>query len=223
MVHPKPHRAHTLPPTAPLSQQVGGHAGVQVTEDESLLLKPALPREIAFYQCVRDITDASTGLHLLKAWIPKFFGLLTLEGKLADPSAGIEAGMVPVITPAPGLEGASMFGKLDNTNGTAPSNVNFSAQTLVLQNLLCGYRKPCVLDVKLGTILYDEDASQEKKARMIQKAAESTTLQTGMRLTGFQVGTSFGDSTEVSCIRSNRYIQTTPLNQSYMGSVMGIA
>ncbi|KAG6375733.1 hypothetical protein JVT61DRAFT_2579 [Boletus reticuloceps] len=182
MTRPKQSRAHTLPPTAPLSQQVGGHAGVQVTEDGSLLLKPALPREIAFYQSVRDITDVSTGLHRLKDWIPKFFGLLSLEGKLADPTAEIDMGTVPAIIPAPGMEGS---GNVDNTNGTATSDM--PGQTLVLQNLLYGYRKPCILDVKLGTVLYDEDASEEKKARMIEKAAESTTLTTGIRLTGFQV------------------------------------
>ncbi|KAF8548739.1 SAICAR synthase-like protein [Imleria badia] len=185
MAHPKTKRAHTLPPTTPLSQRVGGHAGVHVTEDESLLLKPALPREVAFYQFVRDITDASTGLHLLKPWIPEFLGLLSLEGKLADLTAEIVAGIMPVIIPAPGSEGTSTSGNLDSNNGTPPSNM--PAQTLVLQNLLYGYRKPCILDVKLGTILYDEDASEEKKARMINKAAETTTLQTGIRLTGFQV------------------------------------
>lgn len=175
MVHPKVRRAHTLPPTAPLVQQVGGHAGVHVTEDESLLLKPALPREIAFYQLVRDVIDPSSGLHILKPWIPEFFGLLSLEGKLASPTADIETGTLPAIIPVPDLQ--------------APSDT--PAQTLVLQNLLYGYRKPCVLDVKLGTVLYDEDASEEKKARMIRKAAETTTLQTGVRLTGFQVSASF--------------------------------
>lgn len=192
MAHSTPRRTHTLSPTTPLSQQVGGHTGVHVTEDESLLLKPALPREIAFYQFVRDITDASAGLHLLKAWIPKFFGLLSLEGQLADPTAQTDAGAVPVI-PAPGLEGTSTSGDIDNTNGIVPSIM--SAQTLVLQNMLYGYRKPCVLDVKLGTVLYDEDASEEKKARMIKKAAESTSGKTGMRLTGFQVSASFENST----------------------------
>lgn len=194
MAHPKPRRAHTLQPTTPLSQQVGGHAGVQVTEDESLLLKPTLPREIAFYQLVRDIVDPSTGLHLLKVWIPKFIGLLSLGGNFVDAAAGIEAGIVPVIIPAPKLEGTSTPGGIDNNNDTAPSNI--PTQTLVLQNLLYGYRKPCILDVKLGTVLYDEDASEEKKARMTKKAAKSTTLQTGMRLTGFQVSASFRDSME---------------------------
>ena len=221
MIHPRPQRSHTLPPTTPLSQQVGGHAGVQVTEDESLLLKPALPREIVFYQFVRDITDASTGLHLLKAWIPKFFGLLSVEGKLVDPTADIETGVVPVFIPTPTLEGTSTPGDINDNNDTAPLSI--PAQTLVLQNLLHGYRKPCVLDVKLGTVLYDEDASEEKKARMIQKAAKSTTLQTGMRLTGFQVSASFRDNMGVSCIHSNRYIQITLPTQSYMGGSTGIA
>jgi 1D-myo-inositol-tetrakisphosphate 5-kinase/inositol-polyphosphate multikinase len=48
--------------------------------------------------------------------------------------------------------------------------------------------KPNILDIKLGTKLYDDDASEEKKARMIQAAAATTSFTTGVRLTGFQVG-----------------------------------
>lgn len=44
-----------------------------------------------------------------------------------------------------------------------------------------------MLDAKLGTVLYDENATEEKKARMIKKAAETTTGQVGLRLTGCQV------------------------------------
>ncbi|KAF9228918.1 SAICAR synthase-like protein [Gyrodon lividus] len=172
--HHPPKRSRTLAPSTPLSQQVGGHAGVQTTEDESLLLKPALPREIAFYQLVRDITDTSTGLHLLKEWIPKFFGVLSLEGKLADPGADVDLGSIPAIIPTLESNG--------NSNGS-----NGTSQTLVLQNLIHGYRKPCILDVKLGTVLYDEYASEEKKDRMIKTAMETTSFQTGVRLTGFQV------------------------------------
>ncbi|KIK93044.1 hypothetical protein PAXRUDRAFT_145947 [Paxillus rubicundulus Ve08.2h10] len=173
--HP-PKRSRTLAPATALSQQVGGHAGVQTTEDESLLLKPALPREITFYQLVRDIADASTGLHLLKEWIPKFFGVLNLEGKLADPGSGdVDLGGIPTIIPTS-----------DSNSGS-----NGPSQTLVLENLIHGYRKPCILDVKLGTVLYDEDAPEAKKARMIKTAKETTSFQTGVRLTGFQVYSNF--------------------------------
>ena len=43
------------------------------------------------------------------------------------------------------------------------------------------------MDIKLGTVLYDEDASEEKKARMREKARQGTSFETGLRLTGIQV------------------------------------
>ncbi|KAI6004666.1 hypothetical protein EDD15DRAFT_2191474 [Pisolithus albus] len=108
--HIAPHRSHTLPSTAPLSSQVGGHASVQTTEDGSLLLKLALPRELEFYQLIRD-------------------------GMSRD--------------------------------------IDAAAQ--------------CILDVNLGTVLYDENAPPEKKERVIRTAASTTSFSTGKRLTGFQV------------------------------------
>jgi len=43
------------------------------------------------------------------------------------------------------------------------------------------------MDIKLGTDLYDIDANEEKKARMIEKARKGTSLETGLRLSGIQV------------------------------------
>ncbi|KAH7890096.1 inositol polyphosphate multikinase [Phlebopus sp. FC_14] len=175
----RPKRTHTLPPTTALSSQVGGHSGVQTTEDGSLLLKPALPNEVAFYQLVRDsdtaAIDAATVIKLkaLKEWIPKFYGVLNLEGRIADPEADLDAGVVPtMIVPATEHSHSASY---------APS------QTLVLENVTYGFIKPCILDVKLGKVLYDEDASPEKRQHMIEVASETTSFTTGVRLTGFQV------------------------------------
>jgi 1D-myo-inositol-tetrakisphosphate 5-kinase/inositol-polyphosphate multikinase len=60
-------------------------------------------------------------------------------------------------------------------------------QAIVLQNLTHPFVRPCVLDVKLGTQLYDEDASPEKARRMEEVSRATTTGTTGLRLTGFQV------------------------------------
>lgn len=60
-------------------------------------------------------------------------------------------------------------------------------QSIVLENLTYGFGRPSVLDAKLGTVLYDADASEEKKARMIKKAQETTTGKVGLRFTGCQV------------------------------------
>ena len=43
------------------------------------------------------------------------------------------------------------------------------------------------MDIKLGTVLYERTASPEKRARMEKTARETTSLETGIRLTGFQV------------------------------------
>jgi 1D-myo-inositol-tetrakisphosphate 5-kinase/inositol-polyphosphate multikinase len=56
-----------------------------------------------------------------------------------------------------------------------------------LENISASFLKPCILDIKLGTVLYDENASEDKKARMIKAAADTTSLETGVRLTGFMV------------------------------------
>lgn len=60
-------------------------------------------------------------------------------------------------------------------------------QSLVLENLSHSFAKPNILDIKLGTVLYDESASSEKRARMEKTARETTSGETGIRITGFQV------------------------------------
>ena len=62
-----------------------------------------------------------------------------------------------------------------------------TTQSLVLENLSHSFLKPNILDVKLGTVLYDDGASADKRARMEKTARETTSLETGVRLTGFQV------------------------------------
>jgi len=60
-------------------------------------------------------------------------------------------------------------------------------QSIVIENTAHGFRKPNILDIKLGTVLYDEDATPEKKERMLKQAKQSTSGEVGIRLTGFQV------------------------------------
>lgn len=57
----------------------------------------------------------------------------------------------------------------------------------MLENLSHPFLKPNILDIKLGTVLYDPGASPEKVERMKKTAANTTSLETGVRLTGFQV------------------------------------
>ncbi|EJD47969.1 SAICAR synthase-like protein [Auricularia subglabra TFB-10046 SS5] len=59
--------------------------------------------------------------------------------------------------------------------------------SIVLENISHSFVKPAILDVKLGTVLAEETASEEKKARMEKTARQTTSFETGVRLTGFQV------------------------------------
>ncbi|KAF8959748.1 hypothetical protein BDZ97DRAFT_1666790 [Flammula alnicola] len=54
-------------------------------------------------------------------------------------------------------------------------------------NLSHPFHKPNILDIKLGTVLHEETASAEKIARMVKTAQSTTSFETGIRLTGFQV------------------------------------
>jgi hypothetical protein len=58
----------------------------------------------------------------------------------------------------------------------------------VLQNLSNSFTSPCILDLKLGAILYDRDATEEKRLKMEKAAKRGTSFDTGIRMTGFQVG-----------------------------------
>jgi len=70
--------------------------------------------------------------------------------------------------------------------GVTPADAE-GKEGLVLENISFAFTKPNILDIKLGTVLYDDGASEEKKQRMIKAAKETTSLETGIRITGFQV------------------------------------
>ncbi|KAH9483532.1 Inositol polyphosphate multikinase [Psilocybe cubensis] len=159
--------------TQALATQVGGHAGVTTTEDGSLLIKPALPRELEFYQKLQG----DSALDELRAFIPNFIGTLRLEGQVDPAHPDLAEGIVLQQTAATDQKDMSLFLFL------SMSFVN----SIVLENLSYPFLKPNILDIKLGTILYDETADEEKVARMIKTARETTSLETGVRLTGFQV------------------------------------
>jgi 1D-myo-inositol-tetrakisphosphate 5-kinase/inositol-polyphosphate multikinase len=58
---------------------------------------------------------------------------------------------------------------------------------LVLENLTYRFVRPNVLDIKLGTQLWDGQAREDKRVRMEKVARDTTSGTTGIRLTGFQV------------------------------------
>ncbi|KAF8162719.1 hypothetical protein B0H34DRAFT_794504 [Crassisporium funariophilum] len=157
------------PATHVLASQVGGHAGVMTTEDGSLLIKPALHRELEFYQSLQR----DPALEALREFTPKFLGTLTLQEAQASPDAPV----VGVVVEPIAAQKDKSFRLIYQRNDLS----------IVLENLSFPFLKPNILDVKLGTVLYDETASADKVARMEKTARDTTSYETGVRLTGFQV------------------------------------
>lgn len=80
-----------------LTTQVGGHPGIATTEDGSLVIKPALPSEVAFYQLLA--TDPR--LQGLNNFAPAFYGTLKLEGRLDDEAAGLDMSTIKQVEGVP--------------------------------------------------------------------------------------------------------------------------
>ncbi|KAH9965991.1 hypothetical protein BC827DRAFT_1125453 [Russula dissimulans] len=100
---------------------------------------------------------AQPALASLRRWVPTYLGTLRLEGQ----------------NTAEGLASVEV-----------PEN---EKDLIVIENAAHGFRKPNIIDIKLGTVLYDDDAEPEKKERMQKKAKQTTSGEAGVRLTGFQL------------------------------------
>jgi len=58
---------------------------------------------------------------------------------------------------------------------------------IIMEDLTHKYKYPCLMDIKLGQILYEPDAPLEKKLREARKAQETTTHEFGVRVDGIRV------------------------------------
>ncbi|KDQ18561.1 hypothetical protein BOTBODRAFT_103744 [Botryobasidium botryosum FD-172 SS1] len=144
----------------PLATQVGGHLGIHSTADGSLIIKPCLAGEKDFYTL---LTSSEHFAHL-RPFVPRFLGVLRLEGSVELNDRGeVKSGEVAQIVD----EGEK--------------------ESIVLENLAFPFKRPNIIDIKLGTVLWDPSATPEKRERMEKTARETTSLETGIRLTGFQV------------------------------------
>lgn len=158
------------PRFVPLTTQVAGHDGVLSDENGFVIIKPCTDNEIGFYeQCLKDVPA-------MLNCIPAFMGTLelntpeTLASMAPEVSAQIQDNLPDhLLDPA-----------------FSPPNVLYE-RAVVLENLAFGYSKPCILDLKLGSVLCDGASTPEKFARL-QKVSESTTSgKLGVRVAGMRV------------------------------------
>merc|ERR1711973_195360 len=70
-----------------------------------------------------------------------------------------------------------------SAGGSGPSEVS---EHIVLENLTIGYKKPCILDLKMGTRMYADFATEAKIESQSKKCLKSTSAKLGVRFCGSQ-------------------------------------
>ncbi|KAI1826404.1 SAICAR synthase-like protein [Xylaria intraflava] len=186
---------------------VAGHDGTMCDADGELFVKPCTQAEVDFYESTKfhpdfaelipvycgsltllNTTTASTIHQQLPslidhAEIPK--GLKDelkshIDSNISPAAADKASPEEPLTTDAPSREELA----------TEPTNKAGALKTdraIALLNASYGFKKPNIMDAKMGQQLWSNDASQEKKARF-DKITESTTHKNfGFRIAGMQV------------------------------------
>lgn len=158
-----------------------GHDGVLSDPSGSLIIKPCKPAEIRFYE--------SCAAHKAFAeYIPTFMGTLSLSSD-TDPAQAAAALMQSKEAQAQvqGPNGVSEAIVVDNA--WTPSNGGKISTNcaLVMENVADGYKKPNILDVKLGARLWADDAPPAKRAKLDKVAQETTSTALGFRIAGMRI------------------------------------
>ncbi|KAJ1785841.1 hypothetical protein LPJ59_006053 [Coemansia sp. RSA 2399] len=78
------------------------------------------------------------------------------------------------------------YGSLEHAGATSSGEPE-KKKYLCLENIVHGFKEPCVIDIKIGSRLYDIDATPEKRERTLKTANETTTGKLGVYITGMRV------------------------------------
>ncbi|KAL8959249.1 MAG: hypothetical protein Q9193_003858 [Seirophora villosa] len=162
-----------------------GHDGVLSDRSGAVVVKPCCQEEIDFYN------SASTHPHVA-IYIPAFIGTLQLN---SDPD--VAATVTPTVaatltTPNQAAEHQAAPAAVSHApiveKAWAPSNGGKITTDLaiVLENVAAPFKKPNILDVKLGARLWDDNAPPAKRAKLDKVAEETTSKPLGFRIAGMR-------------------------------------
>ncbi|CAG8570497.1 8633_t:CDS:2 [Rhizophagus irregularis] len=150
-------------------RQIGGHDRLLSVNDGFLIVKPCNSIEKIFYENSVLYPDFAE-------WIPKYYGSLQLQGVQSE-SNNLE----------------TIAQNVREEISSQQANVT-EVDDILFINLIYKFKKPCIMDLKLGTQLWGEDADEAKRQRMTKKSLESTSSSLGIRIVAFQVYRKSSDS-----------------------------
>eukprot|EP00761_Pharyngomonas_kirbyi_P000388 gb/GECH01000388.1/.p1 GENE.gb/GECH01000388.1/~~gb/GECH01000388.1/.p1 ORF type:complete len:360 (+),score=77.72 gb/GECH01000388.1/:1-1080(+) len=175
----------------PFLFQVSGHGGI-LRVSGNRLYKPLIPREHKFYTSLSEDSP-------LHNFIPKFYGTTTITRELVDEQHSSDS-----------IQSAAQVENVIFTDDSSPwvntakqrhnGNPVESSETLkhwntvdrefnyvILEDLTGKFKRPSVLDIKMGTRQHGFATSPTKAASLEAKCKKTTTAQLGIRHCGTQV------------------------------------
>ncbi|WEW60918.1 inositol polyphosphate kinase family protein [Emydomyces testavorans] len=175
-----------------------GHDGVLCHADGSLIAKPCTQQEIAFY-------ESSVHHPEFSRYMPTFMGTLaaapdgavSLSGKpdrqasitlVSNESSGTETPLTPEVSQHPGTIGIARSAT-QRENQWVPSGGRKldTGLSIVLENVAGDFKRPSVLDVKLGARLWGDEAVPSKRAKLDEVSRQTTSSTLGFRIAGMKV------------------------------------
>lgn len=180
----------------PSIHQAAGHDGHMVSgEDSRIFVKATNEQEVEFYNRVQEMVhrhDDPTVGTCLGDWVPVYLGLLQ-HGK-QEHLQGDAVKLNLLEEDADKVDGIDMSAKIGGSEGLAgPDGVTDAEgkiaekQYIVLQNLYHGFEFPSILDIKLGSVLHDVNAGEEKITRLTDVSNSTTSGSLGFRICGMKV------------------------------------
>ncbi|KAI9779391.1 MAG: hypothetical protein M1816_003594 [Peltula sp. TS41687] len=179
-----------------------GHEGVLSDPSGTMVIKPCTAAEVAFYESARSSHPA------FAASMPTFMGTLSLSAH-SDAVARETTVVSDIVLDAkavsaqtdvridhhgdsqtPTVIGGAAGGGGGGGGGGAAGGQGHALDTdlaIVLSNETAGFVRPNILDIKLGSQLWDESAPATKRARLDRGAAETTSSSLGFRIAGMKV------------------------------------
>ncbi|CAG8727218.1 6057_t:CDS:2, partial [Ambispora leptoticha] len=151
--------------------QIGGHEKILSMGDGSVIAKPCNTIERDFYE--------NSVLHPEFAqWMPRYLGSLQLKGVQSH----LDTIATNVIDSAKTyVEGGG------NDTVIREQNAMDIKHAICIENVIWKFKKPCIMDLKLGFVLYGPEADEAKRQRMIKKAESSTSGTVGLRIAAMKL------------------------------------
>ncbi|KID88219.1 pre-mRNA cleavage complex II protein Clp1 [Metarhizium guizhouense ARSEF 977] len=177
---------------------VAGHAGTLCDSDGQVFVKPCTQAEIDFYELTKSEYPDFADL------MPLHIGNLVLSGPremdIGDIGDGLQTDPEQVLaTIQEQVANAARESQTEDTITWVPSQGKKiqTNMSVVLENQTNGFKRPNVLDVKLGTRLYADDAPKQKQERFQQISKETTHHNLGFRIAGMRVFRGSQDPSEL--------------------------